>query len=54
MLFPDSIEWGKPEFSTTRDGEFFPAEFQSDNNLATVIEGRKFIPYLMLHMIGTK
>ena len=51
-LFPE-ILWEKPMYSTTREGEFFPAEFQSDNNLATVIEGRKFIPYLMLHMIGT-
>lgn len=51
-LFP-WLEWNEPTFSTTREGEFLPAEFQSDNNLATVIDGRKFIPYLMLHMIGT-
>lgn len=52
-LFP-AIKWGEPMFSTTREGEFFKAEFQADNNLAQVIEGRKFIPYLMLHMMGTK
>lgn len=51
-LFPE-IEWEPAEFSTTREGEFFPAVPDADNNLATVIEGRKFIPYLALHMIGT-
>ena len=51
-LFPE-IEWEEPMFSTTRDGEFFPAKPDADNNMATVLEGRKFIPYLMLHMIGT-
>lgn len=52
-LFPD-LEWNDPEFSTTREGEFFPAKQDADNNMATVIEGRKFLPYLELHMIGTR
>jgi SAM-dependent methyltransferase len=51
-LFP-GVEWEAPEYSTTREGEFFPAVKDADNNLAVVIEGRKFMPYLMLHMIGT-
>lgn len=50
-LFPD-LAWGEPEYSTTREGDFLPAKPDVDNNLATVIEGRKFIPYLSLHMIG--
>lgn len=50
-LFP-SLAWEEPMFSTTRDGELFPAVPDADNNLATVIEGRKFIPYLMLHMVS--
>lgn len=50
-LFPD-VKWDEPEYSTTRLGEFFPAVKDADHNLATVIEGRKFIPYLMLHMVG--
>jgi SAM-dependent methyltransferase len=50
-LFPD-LEWDAPMFSTTREGELFPAVPDADNNLATVIEGRKFIPYLSLHMLG--
>lgn len=52
-LFPE-VRWDQPEFSTTRDGELFPAVKDADNNLAVVIEGRKFLPYLMLQMIGTK
>ena len=51
-LFPE-IEWEAPEFSTTREGDFFPAMKDADNNLAVVIEGRKFLPYLMLNMLGT-
>lgn len=50
-LFP-SITWEQPMFSTTREGEIFPAVQDADNNLAVVIGGRKFIPYLMLHMLG--
>lgn len=52
-LFPE-IQWEEPEYSTTRDGEFFPAVPDSDHTLAMCVEGRKFIPYLMLHMIGAK
>lgn len=52
-LFPE-VKWEPPEFSTTRDGELFPAVKDADNNLAVVIEGRKYLPYLMLQMIGTK
>lgn len=51
-LFPESVSWEQPMFSTTREGELFPAVPDADNNLAVVIEGRKFIPYLMLHMLG--
>ena len=52
-LFPE-IKWGEPMYSTTRVGEFFPAVPDADNNLAQKIDGRKFIPYLMLHMLGAK
>lgn len=52
-LFPDSMTWDEPEFSTTRTDDFFPAVPGATDNLATAIDGRKFIPYLMLHMIGT-
>lgn len=50
-LFP-AITWDEPEYSTTREGEFLSARPDADNNMATVIEGRKFIPYLMLNMFG--
>lgn len=50
-LFP-TLTFGHPEYSTTREGEFLPAVKDADNNLAVVIEGRKFIPYLMLNTIG--
>jgi SAM-dependent methyltransferase len=52
-LFP-AIEWEQPMFSTTREGDLFPAVKDADNNLAVVVEGRKYLPYLMLQMIGTK
>jgi SAM-dependent methyltransferase len=51
VLFP-AVKWDQAEFSTTREGELFPAVKDADNNLAVVIEGRKFLPYLMLQMIG--
>lgn len=54
VLFPE-IEWGEPMYSTTSTGAgLFKAEPEADGNLAIVAEGVKFLPYLMLHMIGAK
>lgn len=50
-LFP-KVTWDEPEFSTTREGDLFPAVKDADHLLATGVEGRKYLPYLMLHMIG--
>lgn len=53
VLFP-GLEWGEPMYSTTSTGaEFFKAEPGSDGERAHVTDGVKFLPYLMVHMIGT-
>jgi methyltransferase family protein len=56
-LFP-GFEWGEALYSTTSIGAgiggFFKAEPESDGNRAVVVEGIKYLPYLMLNMIGTK
>lgn len=53
-LFPD-FEWGTPMYSTTSTGaELFEAVPGSDGERAVVIDGVKFLPYLAVHMIGTK
>lgn len=52
MLFPESMRWEQPMFSTTKEGEIFPAVPGADNQFAMKIEGRKYLPYLMVHMIG--
>jgi methyltransferase family protein len=51
MLFPD-LKWEEPLFSTTRAGELFPAVPNADDQRAMVVEGRKYLPYLMVNMIG--
>lgn len=51
MLFPD-LRWGEPMFSTTRAGEFFLAVPSADDERSMVVEGRKYLPYLMVNMIG--
>jgi hypothetical protein len=54
VLFP-GFDWGQPMYSTTSIGAgLFKAEPDADGNLAIVAEGVKFLPYLMVHMMGTK
>lgn len=53
MLFQD-LKWGDALYSTTRAGEFFPASPNVDDQRAMVVEGRKYLPYLMVNMIGEK
>lgn len=53
-LFP-GFEWDGAMYSTTSTGAgFFKAEPNADGNMAIVAEGVKFLPYLMVNMIGTK
>jgi SAM-dependent methyltransferase len=55
-LFP-SLEWAHVHYSTNRPGDFFEVAPQSanvDDQLARVADGRKYLPYLMVHMIGRK
>ena len=56
-LFP-RIAWSRQVYSTTVDDEFFEAAVNIDNNLAkyaaTPAGQRKYLPYLQVHMLGTK
>jgi SAM-dependent methyltransferase len=60
-LFPD-FDWGVPHYSTNVEGEFIPItpdNTQADNRMAkhaTNDKGaaRKYLPYLMVNMIGVK
>ena len=54
VLFP-GFDWEQPMYSTTSTGAgLFKAEPNADGDLAIVAEGVKFLPYLMVHMMGTK
>lgn len=53
QLFPN-YAWEPPLYSTTRDGEFFPAVYHADNRHAQQVHGRKYLPYLQVHMLGRK
>lgn len=53
LLFPD-FEWHDPAFSTNVPGEFFKALPGADDALAGHVGERKYIPYLMVNMIGRK
>lgn len=57
QLFPE-FDWSDALYSTTSTGGgmggFFRAEPESDGNRALVAEGVKYLPYLMVNMIGTK
>lgn len=52
-LFP-GYTWEPPMYSTTANGEFFPAELHADNQRAQQTNGRKYLPYLQVHMLGKK
>lgn len=58
-LFPD-FTWMHPTYSTNIDGEFVSlANLTVDNSLAKFVkisdqEQRKYLPYLMVNMIGEK
>lgn len=52
-LFP-GFTWNEPMYSTTSMAEPFKAVPGSDGERAIVIDGVKFLPYLAVHMIGTK
>lgn len=52
-LFP-YFTWEHAMFSTTVPNEIFDAKEGNDNALAMVIQGRKYLPYLCVNMIGTK
>jgi hypothetical protein len=60
-LFPE-FEWATPHYSTTVEGEFVEiteGNMQADNQMAvtaTTPAGaqRKYLPYLMVNMIGVR
>lgn len=54
-LFPD-FEWGTASYSTNEEGVFFEIgpKQREDNKLHIMLRGRKYLPYLFLHMIGKK
>lgn len=60
-LFPD-FAWDTPYYSTTAQGEFIPITEENkgaDNMMAVVVDApnggkRKYLPYLMVNMIGRK
>lgn len=59
-LFPE-FEWHDIYYSSTHQGDFFPisdASNDADNRLAVVVNqdetSRKYLPYLMVNMLGTK
>lgn len=54
-LFPD-FEWGTASYSTNEEGIFFEIgpKQREDNKLHIMHRGRKYLPYLFLHMIGKK
>jgi len=52
MLFP-SLKWGGSYYSTTSKGEFIKIEPKTDC-YKTIIQGRKYLPYLMVNMVGQK
>lgn len=53
VLFPD-FEWEEGAFSTNVPGEFFRAIEGADDRLSGHVDERKFLPYLMLNMLGVK
>lgn len=53
VLFRD-FEWGDAVYSTNVPGEFFKAVPGADDKLAGNNGGRKYLPYLMVNMIGTR
>lgn len=53
VLFHE-FEWEQPIYSTTVPGEFFDAVPGADNECAVHHQGRKYLPYLQIHMIGTR
>ena len=54
VLFPGFV-WEQPMYSTTSTGaDFFEAVPGSDGARAVVTDGVKFLPYLMVHMIGSR
>ena len=56
-LFPE-FEWHHRTYSTTIIGEFVPATENADNDFALFVKkpsgNRKYLPHLMLHVIGYK
>lgn len=61
-LFPD-FDWSTPYYSTNVEGELIeitPQNMQADNAMAKMAQGaegkapRKYLPYLMVNMIGVK
>jgi SAM-dependent methyltransferase len=61
-LFPD-LDWSPPVYSTNVEGEFIPIPAENpgvDNGMAkhAAVDGgpamRKYLPYLMVNMIGVK
>ena len=49
-LFP--LAWEPAVFSTSVTGEFFAAQPTADNERALMRGPRKYLPYLLLHMLG--
>lgn len=53
VLFPD-FTWEKPVYSGNVPGEFTDAEPGADDKMAVHVGERKYLPYLMVNMIGTR
>ena len=52
-LFP-SLLWSHGYYSTNKVGTFLQAQSGSDDMLALMVKGQKYLPYLQLHMLGRK
>lgn len=48
------VDWTEQVYSTSREGEFVPAQSGEDNAMAVMVGERKFLPYLELHSLGVR
>jgi len=52
-LFP-KLKWDQAYHSTNVENDIFPIITKSDSNRARIIEKCKYLPYLMVNMVGHK
>ncbi len=53
-LFEPCMSWAPAMFSTSVEGEWVIAQQEADNRMAFTRGARKYLPYLLLHMLGKK